>query len=134
MYEMCSLRYTLQGMDVHLVGEANDYVGKSMSGGVISIVPPPGSSFQVGGWRTQSRARAYTQVPYSSEEQRGCKVLVRASIPKHTLAPHARYHPCMLPYLTLNPNPMTWGLGNTSDLVWYLVLTKLPSFSASAML
>jgi len=37
-----------QGMDVHLVGEANDYVGKSMSGGDISIVPPPNSGFQVG--------------------------------------------------------------------------------------
>lgn len=36
-------------MDVHLVGEANDYVGKSMSGGDISIVPPPNSTFQVRG-------------------------------------------------------------------------------------
>eukprot|EP00200_Dunaliella_tertiolecta_P000313 CAMPEP_0202365904 /NCGR_PEP_ID=MMETSP1126-20121109/16736_1 /ASSEMBLY_ACC=CAM_ASM_000457 /TAXON_ID=3047 /ORGANISM="Dunaliella tertiolecta, Strain CCMP1320" /LENGTH=1645 /DNA_ID=CAMNT_0048960861 /DNA_START=31 /DNA_END=4971 /DNA_ORIENTATION=+ len=38
--------FNIQGMDVHLVGEANDYVGKSMSGGDISIVPPPNSSFQ----------------------------------------------------------------------------------------
>ncbi|KAF5828828.1 hypothetical protein DUNSADRAFT_16998 [Dunaliella salina] len=38
--------FNIQGMEVHLVGEANDYVGKSMSGGNISIVPPPNSSFQ----------------------------------------------------------------------------------------
>ena len=27
---------------VRLVGEANDYVGKSMAGGDVTIVPPPG--------------------------------------------------------------------------------------------
>ena len=35
-------------MEVHLVGEANDYVGKGMAGGDISIVPPPGTRFVAG--------------------------------------------------------------------------------------
>jgi len=30
------------GVELHLLGEANDYVGKSMSGGRIVISPPPG--------------------------------------------------------------------------------------------
>ena len=30
------------GVELSLVGEANDYVGKSMSGGRIAIAPPPG--------------------------------------------------------------------------------------------
>jgi hypothetical protein len=38
--------YALQGLDVKLVGEANDYVGKGMNGGDIAIVPPPGSPFK----------------------------------------------------------------------------------------
>lgn len=46
----------MQGMEVHLVGEANDYVGKSMSGGNISIVPPPNSSFQVREERAELQA------------------------------------------------------------------------------
>ncbi|KAK3249813.1 hypothetical protein CYMTET_40777 [Cymbomonas tetramitiformis] len=33
------------GLDVNLVGEANDYVGKSMAGGSIAISPPPDSPF-----------------------------------------------------------------------------------------
>ncbi len=33
------------GLDVKLVGEANDYVGKGMAGGVITIVPPEASTF-----------------------------------------------------------------------------------------
>lgn len=37
--------FVLEGMAVHLVGEANDYVGKGMAGGDISIVPPPDSPF-----------------------------------------------------------------------------------------
>ena len=40
--------FNIQGMDVHLEGEANDYVGKSMSGGDIAIVPPANAAFQVG--------------------------------------------------------------------------------------
>jgi len=35
----------LAGLNVHLTGEANDYVGKGMAGGEIVIVPPPGSKF-----------------------------------------------------------------------------------------
>ncbi|MCP9809527.1 glutamate synthase subunit alpha [Cyanobium sp. HWJ4-Hawea] len=34
--------FVLQGMDVRLVGEANDYVGKGINGGRITVVPPPG--------------------------------------------------------------------------------------------
>ncbi len=37
----------MQGLDVHLVGEANDYVGKGMNGGEISIVPPPGANLSL---------------------------------------------------------------------------------------
>ena len=37
--------FTLPGMTLKLVGEANDYVGKGMHGGEISIVPPPDSTF-----------------------------------------------------------------------------------------
>ena len=33
-------------MDVQLVGEANDYVCKSISGGTVSIMPPPGAGFK----------------------------------------------------------------------------------------
>jgi glutamate synthase (ferredoxin) len=35
--------FLLQGMEVRLVGEANDYVGKGINGGRIVIVPPQGS-------------------------------------------------------------------------------------------
>jgi glutamate synthase (ferredoxin) len=35
--------FLLQGMDVRLVGEANDYVGKGINGGRIVVVPPEGS-------------------------------------------------------------------------------------------
>ncbi len=31
--------FLLQGMNIRLIGEANDYVGKGMNGGIISIVP-----------------------------------------------------------------------------------------------
>jgi len=34
--------FVLQGMNVRLVGEANDYVGKGLNGGRISVVPPAG--------------------------------------------------------------------------------------------
>lgn len=34
--------FVVGGMDVKLVGEANDYVGKGMAGGDVTIVPPPG--------------------------------------------------------------------------------------------
>ncbi|MFM7465708.1 MAG: glutamate synthase large subunit, partial [Cyanobium sp.] len=34
--------FLLQGMHLKLVGEANDYVGKGMNGGSITLVPPPG--------------------------------------------------------------------------------------------
>lgn len=35
------------GMNVRLIGEANDYVGKGMAGGDITIVPPPGQNIDV---------------------------------------------------------------------------------------
>ena len=34
--------FLVQGMQVRLVGEANDYVGKGINGGRITVVPPPG--------------------------------------------------------------------------------------------
>jgi glutamate synthase domain-containing protein 3 len=34
--------FLVAGVELSLVGEANDYVGKSMSGGRIAIAPPPG--------------------------------------------------------------------------------------------
>ena len=34
--------FVLQGMNVRLVGEANDYVGKGLNGGRLSVVPPAG--------------------------------------------------------------------------------------------
>ncbi len=34
------------GLNMTLVGDANDYVGKGMAGGKLVIVPPPGSSFR----------------------------------------------------------------------------------------
>ena len=34
--------FVLQGMNVRLVGEANDYVGKGLNGGRLSVVPPTG--------------------------------------------------------------------------------------------
>ncbi len=36
--------FLLQGMEVRLVGEANDYVGKGINGGCIVVVPPQGGS------------------------------------------------------------------------------------------
>jgi glutamate synthase (ferredoxin) len=36
--------FLLQGMHLRLVGEANDYVGKGMNGGTITLVPPSGGS------------------------------------------------------------------------------------------
>lgn len=38
--------FIVGGMKIVLVGEANDYVGKGMAGGEITIIPPPGSPFQ----------------------------------------------------------------------------------------
>jgi len=38
----------VEGLNISLVGEANDYVGKGMGGGSISIAPPPGSPFEAG--------------------------------------------------------------------------------------
>jgi glutamate synthase (ferredoxin) len=34
--------FTLQGLNLHLEGEANDYVGKGQNGGRITVVPPAG--------------------------------------------------------------------------------------------
>jgi glutamate synthase (ferredoxin) len=36
--------FVLQGMNVRLVGEANDYVGKGINGGRITVVPPAGGN------------------------------------------------------------------------------------------
>ena len=36
--------FVLQGMNVRLVGEANDYVGKGINGGRITLVPPAGGN------------------------------------------------------------------------------------------
>lgn len=38
--------FNIQGMNIHLEGEANDYVGKGMNGGSIVIVPPTESTFE----------------------------------------------------------------------------------------
>ncbi|MBQ6136168.1 MAG: glutamate synthase large subunit [Kiritimatiellae bacterium] len=38
--------FLARGVTFNLVGEANDYVGKSLSGGVITIRPPDGAAFQ----------------------------------------------------------------------------------------
>ena len=37
--------FLVNGMKVKLVGEANDYVGKGMAGGEVTILPPPDSPF-----------------------------------------------------------------------------------------
>ena len=37
--------FMVNGMDFELEGDANDYVGKAMSGGVLSIYPPRGSTY-----------------------------------------------------------------------------------------
>jgi glutamate synthase (ferredoxin) len=36
--------FSVQGMNVRLVGEANDYVGKGINGGRITVVPPAGGN------------------------------------------------------------------------------------------
>ena len=36
--------FLLQGMNLRLVGDANDYVGKGINGGRITVLPPPGGS------------------------------------------------------------------------------------------
>ncbi|UPM49059.1 glutamate synthase large subunit [Synechococcus sp. A10-1-5-1] len=36
--------FTVQGMNVRLVGEANDYVGKGINGGRLTVVPPAGGN------------------------------------------------------------------------------------------
>ncbi len=38
--------FNLLGMNMHLEGEANDYVGKGMNGGEIVIVPPAGATYE----------------------------------------------------------------------------------------
>lgn len=38
--------FLARGVDVTLVGDANDYVGKGLSGGNIVIYPPPSSKFE----------------------------------------------------------------------------------------
>ena len=37
--------FLVQGVNIKLIGEANDYVGKSMSGGQIALIPPPTAKF-----------------------------------------------------------------------------------------
>lgn len=37
--------FLVNGVKVKLVGEANDYVGKGIAGGEVTIVPPPNSQF-----------------------------------------------------------------------------------------
>ncbi|MCS7063526.1 MAG: glutamate synthase large subunit [Methylacidiphilales bacterium] len=37
--------FLVRGVKITLTGEANDYVGKGMSGGTIVVVPPPGAKF-----------------------------------------------------------------------------------------
>jgi glutamate synthase (NADPH/NADH) large chain len=37
--------FMVTGMDFSLAGDANDYVGKAMSGGRLAIYPPPGSTY-----------------------------------------------------------------------------------------
>ena len=34
------------GVELYLTGDANDYVGKGMAGGLIAIRPPVGSAFR----------------------------------------------------------------------------------------
>ncbi len=38
--------FAVHGMELHLEGDANDYIGKGLAGGTISVRPPAGSSFQ----------------------------------------------------------------------------------------
>lgn len=38
--------FIVNGMKIKLTGEANDYVGKGMAGGEVTIVPPPNSQFK----------------------------------------------------------------------------------------
>lgn len=45
--------FLVNGMVVRLVGEANDYVGKGMAGGDVTIVPPPGER-RLTGWMPMS--------------------------------------------------------------------------------
>lgn len=40
--------FTLPGLNLRLVGEANDYVGKGMHGGEITVVPAPDAGFVAG--------------------------------------------------------------------------------------
>ena len=39
--------FTVQGMQLKLIGEANDYVGKGLSGGRLIIVPPENAAYDV---------------------------------------------------------------------------------------
>jgi formylmethanofuran dehydrogenase subunit C len=50
--------FCIKGLDVKLIGEANDYVGKGMNGGEIAIVPPPNSPFKVRVEGAHGRRRA----------------------------------------------------------------------------
>jgi len=38
--------FLVQGVNIHVIGEGNDYVGKGMSGGQIIVNPPEGHSFK----------------------------------------------------------------------------------------
>lgn len=38
--------FLVRGVELHLEGESNDYLGKGLSGGRIIVVPPEGSAFQ----------------------------------------------------------------------------------------
>ncbi|MEZ4228097.1 MAG: glutamate synthase large subunit [Polyangiaceae bacterium] len=38
--------FAVQGMEMHLEGDANDYTGKGLAGGILSVRPPAGSSFR----------------------------------------------------------------------------------------
>ena len=88
-------------MNVRLIGEANDYVGKGMAGGEIVIVPPPGQDLDVGSsadlcWLLCRRRQALpcsSRCPADAACGRDTEqhlVLVQWTVPLRALPGHGR--------------------------------------------
>jgi glutamate synthase (ferredoxin) len=56
--------FLLQGLNLRLIGEANDYVGKGINGGRITVIPPPPASIQAK--KSSSAIPAFTVPPVAS--------------------------------------------------------------------
>ena len=74
------------GVELALVGDANDYVGKGLSGGTLSVRPPDDAGFVARGERRRSATRCSTARPPARHSSAGSPA---SASPSATPAPSA---------------------------------------------